>query len=235
MTSLTYPNTAGILGGRSAEGVLDEVCRQALERVPAARLATVTRERAKNHYVTVVTVGEAGEAWQPPRPGSPSVDVLTGEESCVVSVDLATDARWPDFTAAAERIGARSALAVRLGTDEDGPLGSLTLLSPLPDAFDEAVCARVVPLPVQAGVALSAIHNREQVEHLNRALESNRDIAVAIGIVMAHRVIDRDEGFALLRAASQHLHRKIADLALDVVNTGVLEFPPGAYTQWVKR
>lgn len=42
----------------------------------------------------------------------------------------------------------------------------------------------------------------DQVGHLQTALESARSIGTAIGIVMAHQKVTREEAFQILRKAS---------------------------------
>jgi AmiR/NasT family two-component response regulator len=66
----------------------------------------------------------------------------------------------------------------------------------------------------------------EQVQHLERALQSNRGIGIAIGVLMNQYKITKEQAFDLLRLASQHGHRKLVDVALDVTETGTLELPP---------
>ena len=58
--------------------------------------------------------------------------------------------------------------------------------------------------------------------NLQVALASNRRIGTAIGILMAHRRITDSAAFELLRDASQRGHRKLRDIADDVVLTGTL-------------
>jgi AmiR/NasT family two-component response regulator len=62
----------------------------------------------------------------------------------------------------------------------------------------------------------------EQETHFKLALTSARRIGAAIGILMARHVITDDQAFDLLRICSQHSHRKLRDIAEDVVLTGVL-------------
>lgn len=62
----------------------------------------------------------------------------------------------------------------------------------------------------------------ETASNLQSALASNRRIGTAIGILMAHRRITDTAAFELLRLASQHTHRKLRDIAEDVVLTGAL-------------
>ena len=58
--------------------------------------------------------------------------------------------------------------------------------------------------------------------NLQIALASNRRIGTAIGILMAHRRITDAAAFELLREASQRGHRKLRDIAEDVVLTGTV-------------
>jgi len=63
---------------------------------------------------------------------------------------------------------------------------------------------------------------REKIANLEIALGTSRKIAMAVGIVMERYRIKEDEAFDVLRAISQNAHRKIRDLAEDVVFTGQL-------------
>lgn len=60
----------------------------------------------------------------------------------------------------------------------------------------------------------------DRVRNLEVALTTNRDIGVAIGIVMTTRQVTKDTAFDLLRTASQHLNRKLRDVADQVISTG---------------
>jgi len=61
-----------------------------------------------------------------------------------------------------------------------------------------------------------------QVAHLHVALGSNRQIGAAIGILMAEHKITDEQAFDMLRTASQHTHRKLRDIADDVLLTGAI-------------
>ncbi|MCW2597788.1 MAG: hypothetical protein JWP39_3676, partial [Jatrophihabitans sp.] len=60
----------------------------------------------------------------------------------------------------------------------------------------------------------------ERITNLERALASNRDIGVAIGVLMGMHRVTREQAFDLIRVASQGKHRKLADVARDVADTG---------------
>jgi AmiR/NasT family two-component response regulator len=73
-----------------------------------------------------------------------------------------------------------------------------------------------------ADLAAELAEARRQLAHLEVALESNRTIGIAIGILMARRALTADQAFDLLRDTSQHAHRRIRDLAEGIVYTGEL-------------
>jgi ANTAR domain len=57
---------------------------------------------------------------------------------------------------------------------------------------------------------------------LERAVQSNREIGVAMGILMAREMCTQSQAFNRLRTASQQLNRKLRDIADDVKRTGQL-------------
>jgi signal transduction histidine kinase/DNA-binding response OmpR family regulator len=66
-----------------------------------------------------------------------------------------------------------------------------------------------------------------RVANLRAALASNRQIGAAIGILMQQHKVTENDGFELLRRASQTTNRKLRDIADEVVLTGVLPSNPG--------
>jgi AmiR/NasT family two-component response regulator len=65
---------------------------------------------------------------------------------------------------------------------------------------------------------------QRKVEHLEIALASSRRIGGAVGILMATYKVSEHEAFTMLVAVSQHTHRKLRDLADDVVATGSIDW-----------
>jgi hypothetical protein len=63
---------------------------------------------------------------------------------------------------------------------------------------------------------------RRRIENLETALQSNRRIGVAIGILMSRHGLSEDDAFALLAKASQVTNRKLRDIAEEVVYEGDL-------------
>lgn len=202
------------------------VLEHALRAAPGADGAAIT---ARAPHGTFRTLGDSGTlahsaSEEQYRLGSGPLLAAIDEDAVVVA-DLVGDARWPAVAERLSDLGVRSLLCMRLHTAEDGPLGVLSLVASRPGALTAADVPAIERVRLMVSVALSALRTREQVDQLEQAVRSNRDIGVAMGIVMAHRLITRDEAFELLRRASQQQHRKLVDVADDVIRTGVLESP----------
>jgi GAF domain-containing protein len=168
----------------------------------------------------------------------PRVDALqyeTGQGPCLDAIfedvtylidDLTSDGRWPAFSRrAAQETGVRSILSFRLFVQDD-TIGALNLYSRRPAAFDAHAHAVAAVLAAHAAIALAASDEHEHSEHLEEALRSNREIGMAMGVLMGRGNITQDEAFSLLRGASKRLNRKLREIAADVVETGELPQRP---------
>jgi GAF domain-containing protein len=151
----------------------------------------------------------------------PCLDALsTG--AAVYAGDLADDARYPTFGARAATAGIRSALAfpVRI----DGIRGALNLYSRLPLAYGVTDRGKGVILATLAGVALTSVAHRHDMEqrnvNLQQAMIYREVIGQAQGILMEREHITADQAFAILRRASQHLNEKLRNVARTLVETG---------------
>jgi GAF domain-containing protein len=158
-------------------------------------------------------VAETGEG--------PAPAVLLGGDRVLVE-DVDGERRWPVWR---RRVLAETPVRSALGFPlylEGAPLGAITMYAPEPRFFT-ADCVEIAAVYADhAAVALSRVSDRVAAENLRAALRTNREIAMAIGILMnAHR-LTKDQAFDLLRVASQHRHRKLHDLADEVVLTGQL-------------
>lgn len=130
--------------------------------------------------------------------------------------------RWPDLTRQKLiQTGIQCALILRLQSLDD-PFGAVILYSNQVDALPEVLTEDVPPLLLIASLGLEAAADRDKVTHLHTALESNRLIGSAIGILMGGRRITAEQAFDLMRTASQTGHRKLRDVAEDVLYAGDL-------------
>ena len=151
----------------------------------------------------------------------PCLDAIL-EDHVFVTGDVGTDGRWPEFgRRAAEELGVRSVLALRLVLlDESKVLAGVNLFSRAPHAFDEVAVRQGTMLATQCSLLVTAYLASDEAENLARALETNREIGVAMGVLMAKHNLTREQAFGLLRMASQDSNRKLADLAVEVADTG---------------
>lgn len=217
-----------LLSERGLDGTLGLITSRSVKLLPAAQHAAISRGR-RGRFETV-----ASTSGLPPQVDQIQYDLGSGpcvdaalQEQTYRTGELAADQRWPEFgrRAAAEH-GIHSMLSVRLFLEDDDLVAALNLYSALPGAFDSSDESVAIMLATHASTATASTRLHDQVHHLERALQSNRSIGMAMGVLMNQYKITQAQAFDLLRMASQHGHRKLADLARDVTETGVLELPP---------
>lgn len=134
--------------------------------------------------------------------------------------------------------GERSMTLATAGESGDAPTEELDL--PLAAELDALVLHLYADHPLDdtsrrvarlfaanLAAAVQTVHTRAKAANLERALQTSRDIGVAMGIIMARRTCTRDQAFELLRRASRAHRRKLAEIAADVADTGILEFELG--------
>jgi hypothetical protein len=156
----------------------------------------------------------------------PCVDAIV-QDTVFNAADLREDPRWPEFGHRAFRTtGIISMLSFRLFIEDDyGLVAGLNLYSRVPNSFDDHSEAIGLILATHGALALTAARAQQKADNLTQALQTSREIGVAMGILMNLHKITRTQAFDLLRIASQHGHRKLADVAGQVADTGHLELP----------
>jgi GAF domain-containing protein len=206
------------------ERTRDGVTRAAVDTVAGCDHAAIIIVRRRGGIETVAATDEvpvAVDTIQYESGQGPCLDALSAHETYLIQ-DLATDERWPRFSrAAAEATGVRSMLSFRLFVEED-TIGALNLYSRRIGAFDETARAVGSVLAAHAAIALDAAREKERADQLEEAVASNREIGMAVGILMAGGHITREEAFDRLRRASRYLNVKLRDVAARVVETGAL-------------
>jgi len=155
-----------------------------------------------------------------------SIQYETGEGPCLsaireadmyVAEDLATERRWPAFSRrAVDEAGIRAMLCFRLFVQED-LLGALNFYNQTVSAFGGRSQAFGAVLAAHGAIAISAADEHDHAEQLERALESSREIGVAIGIVMAQSGTDRAGAFRMLSQASQRTNVRLREIAAHIV------------------
>jgi len=202
----------------------DRVVRLAAMAVPDTNHCGITVLRSGRTPYTLSSTDElslAVDRIQYTLGEGPCLDAAASD-TAEVTGQLALDERWPRFgPRCVEETGVVSMLSVRLtvfGNDQ----AAINFYSRLPDAFGEAEVAAASIFAPFAALAVEHRLREQDAHNFTAALATSRQIGTAMGILMAQRKVSSDEAFALLRTASQHLNRKLRDIAAEVEETGAL-------------
>lgn len=221
-----------VAGPHPIDSVYRMLTEAALDQVPGAQFAGITK-RVHGKFSTVAASDprvECLDRIQYRLGRGPCVEAIV-EGPVLRSVDLLYDARWPVLGPQAVRsTGMRSILSLRLFLEqhdvEHRTAAGLNLYSTRVGAFDETAEDVARFLVAQGALALLGAVARERADNLERAVRSNRDIGVAIGVLMAVHKITRQQSFDLLVTYSQRTNRKLAELAAEIAETGALPALP---------
>jgi hypothetical protein len=213
------------LGGHDLAGALQRLVDTSAERVPGARWASASLLRSGRFTTGAASdaVATRADALQYEIGSGPCVDAVL-DDSVYVTGDVASDRRWEAWgQRVAAECGVRSVLAQRLHLlDDSGLIAALNIYSDEPAAFDEHAVGMGLVLATHAALVLSETLATDRAANLSRALASNREIGLAMGILMQQHRVTSEQAFDLLRLASQDTNRKLADVAADVADTGIL-------------
>jgi hypothetical protein len=204
---------------------VDELTAAAVRLLRPAGWASVSL-LDKGHFRTLAPTGDLAvraDRLQYEVGSGPCVDAAL-EDSVFVTEDLSRDERWPEFGArAVGELGVHGMLSYRLSLPEKlGAVAALNVYSLAREGFEDDTIWRGLLLASQASLALSAQLALEEADNLRVALGSNREIGVAIGILMNRHLLTREEAFDALRTASQDQNRKLVHIAAEVVDSGDL-------------
>lgn len=206
----------------------------AVRGIPGADHASMTVVEGNRAPRTTAQSDELPYQWdqlQYQYGEGPCLDVIA-TNNVEQSADLRTENRWPLFARAiVEQTPARSMLSFRLFLTEQNR-AALNLYATRPAAFTDQSTATGSMFAAYASMALIAAARHDTANHLTRALETNREIGVAMGILMAGGKLTSQQAFDQLRTASQNFNRKLRDIAADVARTGVV---PPVVLKLVKR
>jgi hypothetical protein len=216
---------------KTREEALAAVVHSAVGAIPGAEDASLTVQRTDGRYLTIAATSDLPltvDNIQYETGEGPSLASIS-DHHVSVSDDLRTEQRWPLFTRrAAAETDVLSILAHRLFLEDDTTMGSLNLYSTKPAAFNDDSLVLLNVYATHCAIALARVTESEQSRNLQAALESNRDIGVAMGILMNRYRITKQDAFDVLRMASQNGHRKLRAVALEVIDTGSIELPDWA-------
>jgi ANTAR domain/GAF domain len=220
-----------LLSERMADYVdrpLEHLVSVAVDTVAGAGWASVTMLRG-NSFTTAASTGDPAaraDALQYELGAGPCVDAVL-EDSVYLTGDARSEPRWGAWgQRASTEVGVNSVLSQRLHLHEQvGVVAGLNIYSGAKDAFDRASVGVALVLATHGAVVLSEQLATNRSTNLMKALQSNREIGVAMGILMQQHRFTRQEAFDVLRVASQNSNRKLVDIAAEVADTGTLNIP----------
>lgn len=207
-------------------GPLDRLVRAAAERVPGARWASVSM-LGQGRFSTVASTADQAERadlLQYEIGSGPCVDAVLDDSVYLTGDVSAAESRWSEWgRRASAEVGVNSVLSQRLHLhDQDDVVAGLNIYSDAHHAFGRASLGLGLILATHGALALSQSLARNRAANLDKALHSNREIGVAMGVLMKEHRFTREESFDVLRVASQNSNRKLSDIATEVADTGTL-------------
>lgn len=203
--------------------VIQRIADVAKRAIPGAAEVSVTIVRAQRP-TTVAATGPAALALDEAQYATgrgPCVDAAQAGQLVLVE-DVSVDDRWPAFAVAARREGMTSSLSVALPVQQD-VVGGLNIYADRLGVFDAQALETVRTFAAYAAVAVANatlyLDTAALARQMQEAMESRAVIEQAKGILMAERRCTATEAFDLLVAISQATHRKVRELADDLVRT----------------
>lgn len=214
--------SAIMLGAQPLNEVLERVAQLAQQAIPGAHAVSVTLldgDQARSIAFTGELAAALDERQYEAGYG-PCMDAArTG--TIIAIRDTANESNYPEFAREARNNGVTNTVSVGLPLP-DRVIGALNVYgTDGHEPFDDDALTTAQSFAHYAAVALAnaALYTStaELVQQLQTALVSRAVIDQAKGIIMAQLHCGPDEAFATLTKQSQREHRKLRDIAKDVV------------------
>jgi GAF domain-containing protein len=207
------------------EDLLTQVATYAVQAIPGADGAGLTlleEDRTDTIVATAPFVTEVDDIQYGMEQG-PCISAAR-EGQTVMSGSLGGDPRWPRFGGRVARLGVHSVVSLPLITP-DGVVGAMNVYAHDKNVFDDRAAELGQIFAAPAAIAVHNAHvlaqTRRLADKLQSALEVRGVIDRAVGIVMSRSGSTEHEALERLRSLSQHEHRKLADVASQVVEEAV--------------
>jgi len=210
-------------GAGDNQAALQRIVELTVKHVEACHGASITVAGGKRGRTLAASdpVAAAAAALQVELREGPFYDAEQADTAFEL-FDVEGESRWPRYCARlAEETSYRSVLSFRLIARD---FTALHLFAERAGAISDADIDLATVLAAHASSLVALYEAEDHAANLETALESNREIGAAVGVLMAHHKVTQQDAFTLLRVASQSLHRKLRDVASEVVETGAL--PP---------
>ena len=207
------------------EDLLTRVATYAVQAIPGADGAGLTlleQDRADTIVATAPFVTEVDDIQYGMRQG-PCISAARDGQT-VLSGSLGGDSRWPRFGGSVARLGVHSVVSLPLITP-DGVVGAMNVYAHGKNVFDDRAAKLGEIFAAPAAIAVHNAHvlaqTRRLANQLRTALEIRGVIDRAVGILMSRSGTTEHEALERLRSLSQHEHRKLAEVARQIVDEAV--------------
>ena len=205
--------------------LLTQVAIYAVQAIPGAAGAGLTlleQDRADTVVATAPFVTEVDDIQYGMNQG-PCISAARDGQT-IVSGSLGGDSRWPRFGGRVARLGVHSVVSLPLITP-DGVVGAMNVYAHGKNVFDDRAAELGQVFAVPAAIAVQNAHvlaqTRRLANRLQSALELRGVVDRAIGILMSRSGGTEHQALERLRALSQREHRKLAEVARQIVDEAV--------------
>lgn len=130
--------------------------------------------------------------------------------------DVATDSRWPNWSAAVVDLPVRSVVSTPLTADGEA-IGAMKIYAAVPDVFDDATTALLELFAAPAATLLSHIQSAEIPERISESLQSalySRDVINrACGVLMERHGLSEDDALQRLMQDSRSSRTTLSEVS----------------------
>ena len=196
------------------DATLSAITTAAVEVLPDVDFASITVKHADESINTVAPTDDLVldlDAKQYELREGPCYDAAV-ETAHVISPDIATDPRFPEYGPYVVSKGVVAQAGLRL-FDAPASQGALNLYSRRSGAFEDfSTLANLF-----AHQAAVAIGYAREIADLNDAIRTRTTIGQAVGIIMERYELNDERAFAFLTRLSQHRNVKLRLVAAEIV------------------
>ncbi|MCW2684473.1 MAG: hypothetical protein JWP33_2386 [Blastococcus sp.] len=224
--SAVFARMSGLLlSEETVETSLGLLCALAQETVPGATGAgvSIVDERGRRSSGNTDDRVREADRLQYELDEGPCLTAASTRE-LVRMDDLATDERWPQWTAAVTRLGLRAAMSAPMVAG-DVSVGALKVYAEEPGTFDTAAEQRLRLFAAQSAIFVANLRTRERAERLSEGMREairGRDaISMAKGLLMGRNALDEEAAFRALLARAEQEGTSVARTAQVLVDSAV--------------
>jgi ANTAR domain len=209
LTVLAASQVAGCVAANVTVWRDGELTGQAASHPEPSRLVGVEIAAGRGPLIDVVNGGDRGRGMA----GGATT------ESAVICADTLTETRWPEYTAAALRMGVRSSVSLSY---RGQAVVALTLIGLRPRAIDPDQLQLAELLVAYGGALVGAVadygDSRRIADQLRDAASSRAIVDQAKGILMHALGCSADEALTRMREVSQRSNIRATEVASRVID-----------------